>query len=374
MHLPWTLSRYFARHFLVAFLVALLGILVVIGLIELVELIRRASYKDYSVPFHTIVEMTLLKLPSSAEKILPFAVMVGAMTALSRLTRSHELIVTRASGVSVWQFLMPLMVSCLLLGVFFVTVFNPVSAAMITRFEAMEGKYITGKPSVLSVFPSGLWLRQVETTGASFNKQPIAEYIMYAQRISQQDMSLSKVTLFMFDTHKSFIGRVDAPQAMLKQGFWELEKAQLSAPNMPISRSQHYTLKTDLSMQQIQESFASPKTLSFWELPNFIAMLEKAGFSALRHKLYWHTLLSTPIMLCAMACVAALFSLQLPRYGKTNVLIFSGVVAGFVVYFLTNLVNALGFSGSLPVYMAAWIPPVATMMLAGTVLLHIEDG
>jgi len=49
--------------------------------------------------------MTIMRLPSSAQKIYPFAILVGGMITLTRLTRSHELIVARAAGVSVWQFL-----------------------------------------------------------------------------------------------------------------------------------------------------------------------------------------------------------------------------------------------------------------------------
>ena len=51
-----------------------------------------------------------------------------------------------------------------------------------------------------------------------------------------------------------------------------------------------------------------------------------------------------------------------------------GVLAGFVVYFTTNLVYALGFSGGLPVLLAAFMPPLITLMVGTTALLHLEDG
>lgn len=374
MRLPVTLSLYIGRQFLAAFAVALLVILLIVGLIELVELIRRASHKEHEVPFAIILEMALMKVPFTAEQVLPFAVLIGAMVALTRLTKSSELIVARSAGVSVWQFLAPAIIGAILLGMFFVGVFNPLSSAMISRFEMLEGKYITNRPSVLSVSPSGLWLRQVESLEDSFNNKPIEEYIIHAQRISQQDMSMTDVIIFLYGEEHAFIGRIDASRATLKPGHWEVEQPMLSAPGIMPRHREIYELKTDLSINQIKESFASPKTLSFWELPRFIHMLEKAGFSALRHKLHWQTLLATPIMLSAMVLIGAVFSLRHFRRGKVGLLIALGILSGFTVYFISNLVYALGFSGSLPVNLAAWTPPLVACMIGMSLLLHYEDG
>jgi len=374
MRLPLTLSFYCGRSFLTAFAIALLVILLIVGLIELVELIRRASHKEQPVPFMIILEMALMKIPFTAEQVLPFAVLIGAMVSLSRLTKTSELMVARASGVSVWQFLTPGVLGAMLLGAFFVGVFNPISSAMISRFEMLEGKHITNRPSVLAVSPSGLWLRQVEEAGTRFNDKPVGEYIIHSQRISQADMTLSSVIIFLFGEQHHFIGRIDAPSATLKPGHWEVEDAMLSAPGAISRHRAQYELTTDLSINQIKDSFASPKTLSFWELPGFINMLEQAGFSALRHKLHFQTLLATPFMLAAMVLIGAIFSLRQHRRGKVGLLIAFGILSGFLVYFVSNLVYALGFSGALPVGLAAWTPPLVASMIGATLLLHYEDG
>jgi lipopolysaccharide export system permease protein len=133
-------------------------------------------------------------------------------------------------------------------------------------------------------------------------------------------------------------------------------------------------LKTDLTTAQIQNSFAEPKTLSFWQLPAFIHTLEKAGFSALRHRMYWHGTLASPFLLCAMILIAAVFSLRLPRRGGVVMLIVVGVVTGFMVYFLTNFISAFGQSGEMPVVLAAWAPAMIALMIGSGLLLHLEDG
>ncbi len=374
MRMPSTLSFYIARQFFLAFAVALFVVLAIIGLIELVELIRRASHKEQSVPFAIIMEMALLKIPFTAEKVLPFAVLIGAMVSLSRLTKSSELVIARASGISVWQFMAPVFLVALLIGSFFMMAFNPMSSAMITRFENLEGKYITNRPSVLAVSPSGLWVRQVESVNATFNKKPIGEYIIHAKRISQQDMSLSQVIIFIFGEEKQFLGRIDAPTAKLEEGYWDVTRPMVSAPGLASQTMSSYQLTTELSISQIQESYASPKTLSFWELPKFISVLEKAGFSALRHKLHFQTLLSLPFILGSMVLIAAIFSLRQHRRGRVGLMITGGILSGFLFYFISNLVYALGFSGSLPVTLAAWTPPLISSMIGMAALLHLEDG
>ena len=113
---------------------------------------------------------------------------------------------------------------------------------------------------------------------------------------------------------------------------------------------------------------------SLQSLPHFIETLEKAGFSAVRHKLHWHTLMSLPVLLCAMILLAATFSLRQLRFGGAGLLLASGVLTGFLFYFLTDVVYAFGLAGSLPVALAAWTPVGICALLALVMLFHLEDG
>jgi lipopolysaccharide export system permease protein len=372
--MPLTLSLYIGRNFLMTVLFALAILMTLIGLIELLELIRRTADSTRPVPFFVILEMAALKLPTTAEKIYPFAFLIGGMVTLSRLTRSNELVVVRSAGVSVWQFLMPGVIIALALGVFFVTVMSPLAAATISRYERVEGKYITGRPSILSISPSGLWLRQVNETNLSYRGTPAQEYILHALRMDPASLKLSGVMIFLFDGQHKFLGRIDAPEAVLTQGAWTMKDAVLSTPNELPEQQLTYTMPTQLTLNQIQDSFAAPETFSFWALPSFISLLEKSGFSAMRHKLHYHSLMALPALLAGMLLLAAVFSLRQARRGKTGVLIVAGVASGFLLYFATNLIYALGAAGNLPVVLAAWAPSLVVNMFAVAALLHLEDG
>ncbi len=343
------------------------GIMAVVVLLDTVELIRRTAGKA-NVGISELLEMAIMKTPEMAMKVVPFAVLIGGMLALTRLNRNNELVVARASGVSVWQFLRPAWALALVMGILLIAIFNPIAAAMLTRFEQLEAKYIAGRPSLLAISSSGLWLRDFETKIDGIPR----ERIFHAMRLSQQDMTLHNVIVFRYDENNGFLGRVDAQTAKLQNGYWLLENVIVSKPGQPPQHLDKAKLRTELTLEQIQDSFASPETLSFWELPAFIGLLEESGFSAIRHKLHWQATLASPLMLVGMVFIAAIFSLRMSRRGGAAMLVIAGVVTGFVIYFLSDLIYALGLSGSLPVMLAAWIPAVVTLLVGVWLMIHLE--
>jgi lipopolysaccharide export system permease protein len=122
------------------------------------------------------------------------------------------------------------------------------------------------------------------------------------------------------------------------------------------------SLPTDLTVARVQESFASPDTLSFWALPDFIRLLDRSGFSSIRHRLHFQTLLALPVLSATMALVSAGFSMRPARRGGVARMIGSGVAAGFVLFVVSK------------VAVAAWAPTASGLMLALALLLHTEDG
>jgi lipopolysaccharide export system permease protein len=364
MRLSPTLSVYLGRQFLLGIATVFAVMLCLILLFDLVELMRRAANRPAATA-GIVLTMALLKLPTLSLKVLPFAALLGGMLTFSRLTRTHELVVTRAAGVSVWQFLMPALVIAIVVGGFAISAFNPLASALGARYEQLDSKYLKLRPSLLAVQSSGLWLRQADDEGQS---------VVHATRVSQNGKELSDVTIFLYDGDDKFSGRIDADAARLRPGHWELDNALLTAPEQPAERRDRYVLPTSLTINQIQESFAAPESLSFWALPRFIDTLERAGFSAVRHRMHWHSLLAVPLLLCAMVLIAATFSLRLTRRGGTGMLIVGGLFAGFLLYVLSDVVYALGLAGNIPVVLAAWSPVGVSALLGLAMLFHLEDG
>ena len=364
MRLSTTLLAYLGRQFLMGIGLALVILLALVLIIDIVELLRRAEGRE-SAGLFEIFQMATLRLPFMAQKILPFATLFGGMYTFLHLSRSQELIVTRSAGVSVWQFLMPALFIALIVGSLAVSLFNPIASVMMSKYEQLDNKHLRGRPSLLAVSSTGLWLRQADAQGQS---------VIHAASVTRQGTELDRVIVFLYRGSDQFESRIDAEHARLAAGYWLLDNAVLTRVEGHVESVAEYRLPTTMTSAQIQESFASPATMSFWALPAFIEMLEKAGFAARKHLLHWHSLLATPLLLCAMVLIAATFSLRLNRRGGIGLLTIGGVLAGFLLYFLTDLVLALGASGAIPVALAAWTPAGVSSLLGLAMLFHLEDG
>jgi len=364
MRLSFTLSAYIGRQFAVRFGAVLLSLTAIVYLFDTIEMMRRASSRP-EVTLSIVLQLSLFKLPQLMQEMIPFVILFATMLTFWRLSRSHELTIVRAAGISVWQFLLPALAIALLIGGFRLAVLNPVGAVLYSRYEQTESKLLRGRSSLLSVAQSGFWLRQADGRSNA---------IIHALRVSSNEMELYNVIIFNFEGADHFVNRIDAAAARLVPGAWVLRNAWISSPDRPAQFERSYRLPTDMTLERIQESFASPETISFWELPAFIRLLENAGFSAVRHRLHWHRLLAGPMLLFAMVLLAATFSLRPPRRGGTLALVIAGIAAGFLLYFVSNLVAALGQNASIPVALAAWTPAGVSILVAMTLLLHLEDG
>ncbi|MBN8908688.1 MAG: LptF/LptG family permease, partial [Rhodospirillales bacterium] len=99
-----TLSFYISRIFALSVLGMLLALTGLVSMFDFIELLRRSASKPEAT-FGLVAQIAGLRLPYVAMQILPFAVLLGGILCFWRLTRSSELIVARAAGVSAWEFL-----------------------------------------------------------------------------------------------------------------------------------------------------------------------------------------------------------------------------------------------------------------------------
>ena len=374
MMLAATLARYVARRFLGATLAMLAGLTLLVSLFDFIELLRRAATRA-DAGFALVAQIAGLRLPFVALQILPFAILLGGLLAFWRLTRSSELVVARAAGISVWGFLTGPVVVALLFGGLGTAAISPLSSAMLARAERLDYAYLRASAGITALAGGRLWLRQADR---GLEEQGVA--ILSGRPVSERGLargigfSMTDVTLWRLSEADRPLARIESPDARLLPGRWVLADAVTFNADRSAGPKQTLTFPTDLTPDRIEDSFASPDTLSVWALPGFIEVLEAAGFSAVRHRLHFQSLLSLPVLAAAMALLAAAFSMRSSRRGGVAQMIGAGVAAGFALFVLDKVANEFGEAGTLPVYLAAWAPTIAGLMLALALLLHLEDG
>ncbi len=360
-----TLAVYFGKRFVLSFLGALAICVALIFFIETVENLRRASTHD--VGLGTVLLLTCYRIPTLSEQILPFATLFAAMSSFLMLSRSLELVVVRAVGVSVWQFIGPAFLLALGIGIFATTAFNPFAAYLKGKYTTLFAESFTdeGVEGFGASFGRQIWLRQNGVDGAS---------VLHARISDNNGERLRRVTAFIYDKDGHFVERVEAGRADIEDGRWRLINVEVIEPGRPPEHYPTYLISTYLTREQVRESVASADTVPFWELPSHQRIAERTGISSVPYRLQYQMLLARPLLLCAMVLIAATVSLRVFRFGNVGQMILGGVVAGFVLYVVTKLASDLATAGAIAPVVAAWAPPIIALLWGTTLLLFQEDG
>ncbi|MCD1644212.1 LPS export ABC transporter permease LptG [Aurantimonas coralicida] len=357
----WTLNRYFFRMYVVSFLSTLLTVFALIYLIDLIEVSRRSRFEDLG--FGATALFSLLRVPSFIGQAFPFIVLFSSIYTLLTLNRRLELVVARASGVSIWQILLPFVVGSFLIGVVATFVYNPLTAYTKTLSEDMQTTMTAGGD--VSSSDRVPWLRQ-EGDGV--------QSILGAKTVARSGTVLGDITAFVMNDEGIVKERIDAARAVLNDEYWLLEKPRVTRVGYRPEFPQEYKLPTSLRPEYVEQRIADPEAISIWQLGSKIDVAASLGFNTDAFRMQYHTLVAQPALFIAMTLLAATVATRFSRTGQSGRTIAGGVMAGFVLYVVTFLAKALGSNDVVPPVMAAWFPVLAAGLSGVTILLHQEDG
>ncbi|KGB82932.1 MAG: LPS export ABC transporter permease LptG [Confluentimicrobium sp.] len=364
------LHFYFARKFITTLIAVFAVFLTILLLLDLVDQIRR--FDIGAITFPQALGLAALNAPSNMYGMLPLTVLMATLMLFLGLARTSELVVTRAMGRSALRSLFAPVLAAAGAGVLTITVLNPLVAATSKHYETLSSRYKRGTESVLSISREGLWLRQGDEEG---------QMVIRAARANLDGTVLHDVTFLALGPQSGPAFRIEAEKAELTRGAWTLTNAKRWAlsdpdanPERDATRHALLSLPSDLTPERIRNSFGTPSAIPIWELPAFIDSLERAGFSARNHRVWFQMELALPLVYVAMVMIAAGFTMRHTRLGRTGVMVMLALGLGLGLYFLRNFAQVLGENGQIPAELAAWSPPVVGILLSLGLLLHLEDG
>lgn len=356
-----TLGLYLARRFGNGVMIVLATIFILIYTIDFVELLRRGSDVAGG-DAATMALLALLRTPATLERILPFALLFGAMASLIGLSRKLELVIARAAGYSVWQFLAPALLVALALGAGASVVFNPLAAHFKDRAGAIEARLFS-RPSANS--GKEIWFRQRSVDG---------EAIFHAVAYDPVQSALMGVTVFVMDDRNRILERIEAQKADLRAGYWLFQDARTVSVDEVPQTFARYMLASTLRPDELKANLGPDQSADFWTLPETIERLSLAGLDTTRYRLLYQNLLARPAFLITMVLIAGCFSLRFLRSGGVAQMVLGGMIAGFGLYVATEVAQDLGKAGMVTAIFAAWMPLALGASLAVLRLLYQEDG
>lgn len=365
-----TLPFYLIRRFLRSLATVAGAFALLLWFIELIESVRRQGSEG---SIGQAAGLATLGFPSQFHMILPLIILLAAIAMLTGLARGSELVAIRAAGRSALRMLVAPVVAVLLVGGLSIAVLNPIVSATGKRHAEAAGN---GLASIFSLGDGVVWLRQSvpESTDG-----PAGQAVIRAGGTSADATTLFNSSFLLFDADGAPVRRHDAASARLGNGEWHLREVKtwpLTAPN-PEAAANHedrLQLPTNLTIEGIRDGFGDPAMIPIWQLPGFIAGLESAGFSALRHRMHLQMELAAPLLMTAMLLIAACFTMHQLRGSRTGLSVLSAFGAGLALFFLAYFAQVLGERGDISAPLAAWTPPVAAILIAVSWLLRSEDG
>ena len=349
------INIYLIKNFFISFVIVFLifAALIIIG--DFVEQFRKSTGKE--VPIKIIFQLAIFNFFSLIEFIIPIVAFFAALLTYILLIKNSEFLIIGSVGISNSRVLIPAVIIYFVVGVFFVTIINPLSSVFYDRYTELEYKYIAKSDKFASITKNGIWLKQ-------FNNKKNISSVLYAQQISNSGSTLLNFMLLEYDTKGAFQGRLDGKKAILENGFWVMDDVQISPKYDQASFKSKLKYATNIKSSDITNSLSSPDSISIWKMGKFINFLEDLGYSAREFKLYYYNLLILPFFMSFLTILASTLVLDLKQNTKVTKIIITAFILIFIIYFLSNLLDALGSSSQINPFLAKITTPIFVLIFS----------
>ena len=357
------INLYILKKFFYSFILTFLIFAVILFIGDFVEQFRKSTGKNVSL--NIIFQLTSLNFLSLIHFTLPLIVFSSSILAYFGLIRGSEKIIINSVGISNIKITLPVITLYIFLGIFFITIINPLTALFDERYSELEYRYIDRVDKFASITKNGLWLKQE-------NQEKELSSVLYAQEIKEQGRHIIDFMILEYDERGSFQGRLDGKTAMLKNQYWIMNDIQITPKFGAAYFEKSLKYQTNIKPEDITDSLSSPTNISIWRLLTFINFLEGLGYSAIDFKMHLYDLIFLPFLMASLALLASALVRKLKQNDKFTETIIYSLVIIFIIYFISNLLDALGSTSQLnPIISKASLPLIVTFF---SILIYQKDN
>lgn len=325
----------------------ILVVLVLLGLEIFMEFISQlpdlghANYHLGSAFFYVLTQ-----LPSDLYQLFPMAGFLGCLLGLGRLASRNELIVMRASGVSVAR-MAGATIKAALLMIFIATV---IGECIAPKLQALGKEHKTIALSQLTGFKAlgGVWLRDA------------VSFIHIGSVNSKQ--TISDITRFVINRQHVLLSADYAAHGELVNGRWQLDHVISSEfhPNRVTQIKKNREL-LDIVFDPVvlREGRQSVDQQSIAKLRRSIDYARSAGLETNQLAFVFWQRLFQPLTSLVMICLGVPFIFRSLRSATTGFRILTGVIIGFTFYMLNQCFSLFAMVYPLP---PLWLALIPTML------------
>ena len=177
-------------------------------------------FKDHDVGINIPIILSLLFVPSLIYNVFPFIILLTGIWFFLGLKRSDEIIALKISGMSNFSVILVPGILSIILGIFFITLINPITAVLVKKYESIKGNYEKDHDYLAAVTENGIWIKE---------KKIDKNYIIRAAKLKNN--YLFDLTIYEFDKLNNFLFRIESESADISNLKWELGKSKVLDKN-----------------------------------------------------------------------------------------------------------------------------------------------
>jgi LPS export ABC transporter permease LptF/LPS export ABC transporter permease LptG len=360
---PMILDDYVLRGFAVNLALVLSTFLMLLLVFTLFELLGDILRNQVS-PL-VVGEYLLTVSPYFLYNITPLSILLAVLITLGLMQRSNEVTAIKATGISIYRIVTPLLVACAVLacGLFFFDQFYLPRANK--RQDALRNQ-IKGKPAQTYLNPDRKWI-----FGQHSN-------IYYYQLFDSERDQFGRLAVFQFDpstfrlTQRIYAERAHWEESLQRWVCTQGWKRDLRGSAIEGFRTFDVATFAEVSEPPtyFKKEVKQSSEMNSEELRRYIHDLQQSGFEVVRLRVQLEKKFAFPMIALVMAVLAIPFSLSAGRRGTiAGVAVAVGIA---VVYWtVSGLFEAMGNISQLPPFLAAWSPDLIFALLGGYMILKV---
>jgi LPS export ABC transporter permease LptG/LPS export ABC transporter permease LptF len=363
---PRILDQYVVLEFLNMFAVVLLGFVLLMLVFTVFDLL--ADILRNHIALLTVGAYLVNLTPSMLYQIAPLAVLIAVLVTFGVLNRNSEIIAMKATGISLYRLVVPIIsISALLAVTLFL--FDQFYLPQANRKQEALRNIIKGKPPQTVLHPENNWIFGQPRPGEPGR-------IFYYQFFDPDRNEFANLSVFEFDLSTFALSR----RIFAAKTVWDSATGSWSFQNgwQRDIEGGHPTDFREFKQTSFSEIHEDPgyfkkeslqsQEMNFGQLDRYIGDLRQSGFDTMKLRVaLWHKL-AYPLIAIVMAVLAIPFALSMGRRGSLTGI----AVAIFVslTYFVVNaLFESMGNVNYLPAALAAWSPDILFGLTGGYLLL-----
>jgi LPS export ABC transporter permease LptG/LPS export ABC transporter permease LptF len=297
--------------------------------------------------------------------IAPLSMLLAVLVTFGLLQRSNEITAIKATGISLYRIIVPVLIAAGLLAVVLFLSDQLYLPYTNKRQDALRNR-IKGKPAQTYLRPDRKWI---------FGRH---SDIYYYQFFDPDRDVFGGISVYRFDPHTFQItSRISAERAHWSDpmGRWVYEQGwERSLSGSAIQNYRQFDVATFPELTEapayFKKEIKQSSEMSYEELRRYIHDLEQSGFDVVRLRVQLQKKLAYPLITLVMAFLAIPFALSAGKRGALAG-VATAIGIGVVYWTISGLFEAMGNLSQLPPAVAAWSPDIVFGFIGGYLILRM---